>query len=173
MAESCGLETKRGRIFARNLENICKKSRKWLDRLDKGEAANFVDSGSGADSQCKVRIAPENSTNADTPATEAEIYHSAANRPREEGEAILDYIEKTCVWCARCRGVDNIGDSNSSAESKAENETAVFRRTLMEYLVRSQGIWLHALQYSLKTKDEQGQDKTLQFRTNLPSWAIM
>jgi hypothetical protein len=41
----------------------------------------------------------------------------------------------------------------------------------MEYLVRSQGIWLHALQYTLITQDETGQNKILRYRTALPSWA--
>ncbi|KAL7540192.1 hypothetical protein ACHAXR_012316 [Thalassiosira sp. AJA248-18] len=155
-------------------KEICEKSREWLDRLDRGETATSNgDSNITADATCKTRVAPENSTNADTPATDAEIYHAAADRPREEGETILDFIEKTCVWCARCRGVDDLSASNDSVESEAENESAVFRRTLMEYLVRSQGIWLHALQYSLKTKDDHGQDKALRYRTNLPSWASM
>jgi len=153
-------------------KKVSKKSREWLDRLDRGETATDNDNNSStADADCKIRVAPENSTNADTPATEAEIYHAAANRPREEGESILDFIEKTCVWCARCRGVDGLVTSNISFESKLENEKAVFQRTLMEYLVRSQGIWLHALQYSMKTKDESGEDKTLCYRTKLPSWA--
>ncbi|KAL9179442.1 hypothetical protein ACHAXT_008732 [Thalassiosira profunda] len=138
-------------------KDICKKSREWLDRLDRGTRS--------------MAVAPKNSTNADTPATEAEVYHAAANRPREEGESILDFIEKTCVWCARCRGVDDLDSSKNSLQSKAENEAAVFRRTLMEYLVRSQGIWLHALQYSLAATDESGRSKTMRYRTKLPSWA--
>ena len=143
-------------------KRICSESREWLDLLDRGiETASDVDS--------KVRVAPVNSTNADTPATDAEIYHAAADRPREDGESILDFIEKTCVWCARCRGADGFVDGSS--ESKLKNESAVFKRTLMEYLVRSQGIWLHALQYSLKTQDETGQNSSHRYRTGLPSWA--
>ena len=118
--------------------------------------------------------APSNSTVAEVTATDTEIYHAAANRSRKEGESIFDFIEKTCVWCARCRGVAGaLGDSDAGTdESKQSNEKAVFRRTLMEYLVRSQGIWLHALQYSLKTKDNDGNDKHLKYRTQLPSWAL-
>lgn len=146
-------------------KEVCRKSRDWLDSLDRGTASDA--------NECKkMQVAPEISltavdvvTNADTPATDAEIYQAAANRPREEGESILDFIEKTCVWCARCRGVDKLDGSDS--------EAAVFRRTLMEYLVRSQGIWLHALQYSLKVDDENMQTKTLCYRTELPSWATM
>ena len=146
---------------------FCKRSREWLDRLDRGEtkATTASDNSGTADGVCK--------TNADTPATDVEIYHAAANRPKEEGESMSDFIKKTCVWCARCRGVDDLGASNDSSESKLENEKTVFRRTLMEYFVRSQGIWLHALQYGLEINDETGQKKTLCYRTKLPSWATM
>ncbi|KAL3815687.1 hypothetical protein ACHAXA_004867 [Cyclostephanos tholiformis] len=142
-------------------KRICSESREWLNLLDRGIETT-------SDGDVKVPAALVNSTNADTPASDAEIYHAAANRPREDGESILDFIEKTCVWCARCRGTDGFFDNSS--ESKLKNESAVFRRTLMEYLVRSQGIWLHALQYSFKTHDETGQDRTLRYRTQLPSW---
>lgn len=142
-------------------QQVCHESREWLNLLDRGNGT-ISDGG-----DVKVRVAPENSNNADTPATDAEIYHAAADRPREDGESILDFIEKTCVWCARCRGVDGCIDGSVS---KPQNESAVFRRTLMEYLVRSRGIWLHAFQYSLKTQDETGRNKFLQYRTGLPSW---
>jgi len=147
-------------------KKVCDKSREWLDRLDRGGAA------ATANAKCSI-VGAESKTNADTPATEAEIYHAAADRPREEGESILDFIEKTCVWCARCRGVDDIAASDQSSETKLENEEAVFRRTLMEYLVRSQGIWLHALQYGLKAEDDQGRQNTMCYRTKLPSWATI
>ena len=133
-------------------KKVCDESREWLGRLDRGSGI----------------LTPDNSTNADTPATDAEIYHAAADRPREDGESILHFIAKSCVWCARCRGADNDVDDS---RSKCQDELAVFRRTLMEYLVRSQGIWLHALQYTLITQDETGQNKILRYRTALPSWA--
>lgn len=133
-------------------KKVCDESREWLGRLDRGSGI----------------LTPDNSTNADTPATDAEIYHAAADRPREDGESILHFIAKSCVWCARCRGADNGVDDS---RSKCQDELAVFRRTLMEYLVRSQGIWLHALQYTLITQDETGQNKILRYRTALPSWA--
>lgn len=44
--------------------------------------------------------APKNATIADVHATIVEIYHAAADRLIEEGESILEFIEKTCVWCA-------------------------------------------------------------------------
>lgn len=146
-------------------KKICQQSRDWLNKLDHGEAGMVNGDTTNA---------PSNSTVAEVPATDTEIYHAAANRSRKEGESIFDFIEKTCVWCARCRGVAGaLGDSDAGTdEAKQSNEKAVFRRTLMEYLVRSQGIWLHALQYSLKTKDNDGNDKHLKYRTQLPSWAL-
>mmetsp|Transcript_4687 Transcript_4687/g.10463 ORF Transcript_4687/g.10463 Transcript_4687/m.10463 type:complete len:620 (-) Transcript_4687:59-1918(-) len=133
-------------------------SREWLDRLDRG-------SGTGT----ARKLAPDNSTNADTPATEAELYHAAANRQRMEGETMLDFIASTCVWCQRCRGIDDM--NSSSVISKEENDKAIFQRTLMEYLVRSQGIFLHALQYNLKMAKEDEGEEILCYRTKLPTWA--
>lgn len=165
-------------------KEACRKSRDWLDRLDRGDidigrsdygTATAREESNGTSG---ARIAPENSTISDVPATEAEIYHAAANRSRADGESILEFIEKTCVWCARCRGVAEIGHWDKchgevdEEKLRQEQQSAVFRRTLMEYLVRSQGIWLHALQYSLKTMDEQGREKTLRYRTRLPFWAV-
>ena len=141
-------------------KKVCDESREWLGRLDRG---------SGINRDNNTRLTPDNSTNADTPATDAEIYHAAADRPREDDETFLDFIEKTCVWCERCRPKsDNCIDN---MRSKCHDESAVFRRTLMEYLVRSQGIWLHALQYTLTIHDETGKSQILRYRTALPSWA--
>ena len=137
----------------------CKQSRDWLDQLDKGKGDTIT------------YVTPRGSTNADTPATEAEIYHAAANRKREDGESILDYIQKTCVWCARCHGLDCLKASDDSLVVPKQKD-AVLKRTMMEFLVRSQGIWLHALQYSLKTIDNgKKEGKSISFRTDLPSWA--
>ena len=141
-------------------KSVSRMCRDWLNQLDRGGVSGTTDA---------AQVIPKNSTNADTPATEAEIYHAAANRARKDSEPILDFIEKTCVWCARCRGVDSLA---TCPESKVDNMNAVLRRTLMEYLVRSPGIWLHALQYSLKpNNDEGGEGKTLCYRTALPSWS--
>ncbi len=136
-------------------KKICAKAREWLDLLDRGEGVNG-----------EAKLAPDNSTNADTPVTDSEIYHAAANRLREDGESILDFVKKTCVWCARCRGVNGLQDP-----AMQHIDSAVFQRTLMEYLVRSQGIWLHALQYSLKSPEENGESPSYTYRTDLPPWA--
>jgi len=138
----------------------CKQSRDWLNQLDKGTGGTATNV-----------ITPQDSTNADTPATEAEIYHAAANRKREDGESILDYIQNTCVFCARCYGLDCLKASDDTLAASKQKD-AVLKRTMMEYLVRSQGIWLHALQYSLKTTDDGNKEgKSISYRTDLPSWA--
>lgn len=132
-------------------QQACRKSREWLNMLDKGSS----------DAELTLSKAP---------ATDEEIYQVVANKKsREDGESIDDFIVKTCVWCARCRGVDDIHSLDKSDDARRENEEAVFRRTLMEYLVRSQGIWLHALQYSLHVNDEKG-SRIVKYRTKLPSW---
>jgi hypothetical protein len=112
-------------------ERLCKESRIKLD--DEISASHVV-----------VRP-PDNATTTDVPATEEEVMN-AANCPRMEGESLLDFIKKTCVWCAR---------------SKAEDCTT------LEFLVRSRGIWLHALQYSIRGAD--GEQKC--YRTDSPAWS--
>ena len=84
------------------------------------------------------------------PASEMEIA-DAAQTTRADGEALLDFIQKTCVWCARSKGED---------------------REMLEFLARSRGIFLHALQYSLRVDYEDGDgERTLCYRTTLPDWA--
>ena len=91
-------------------------------------------------------------TDAPRPASETEIA-DAAQTTRAEGEALLDFIQKTCVWCARSKGED---------------------REMLEFLARSRGIFLHALQYSLKVDYEDGNgERTLCYRTALPDWAFL
>ena len=91
-------------------------------------------------------------TDAPRPASETEIANAAQTSTRAEGEALLDFIQKTCVWCARSKGED---------------------REMLEFLARSRGIFLHALQYSLKVDYEDGNgERTLRYRTALPDWAF-
>ena len=82
----------------------------------------------------------------DIPATEEEI-EALGKIKQEDGEPFADFIERTCVWCARHRG-------------------GGVRRTMLEFLIRSRGIWLHAIQYTLV--DASG-TKVL-FRTKSPGW---
>jgi 23S rRNA-/tRNA-specific pseudouridylate synthase len=87
----------------------------------------------------------EVATISDTPATEAEI-EQLAQVTRGENEPLEEFYQKTCVWCARSAGTD---------------------RTMLELLVRSRGIWLHALKYRMM--DSKGTE--LCYRTNVPSWS--
>jgi 23S rRNA-/tRNA-specific pseudouridylate synthase len=156
-------------------KSACIKSREWLDKLDNANAIplnrlrGMTNSAGEHVEQTQLTLVPAQATLSDAPATDAEISHIDANRPRKDGESILKFIEKTCVWCARSKGI-NMVDSNVE-EKKEQTETAVFRRTLMEYFVRSQGIWLHALQYSLKKKDSNEEEEILSFQSKLPSWS--
>lgn len=81
----------------------------------------------------------------ETPATLAEVAKLAtdASSIDREKESLSDLIRRTCVWCAR---------SNDPT---------------LEFLVRSPGIWLHALQYTVKTMD----NKRHSFQTDVPKWA--
>jgi hypothetical protein len=99
------------------------------------------------------------STATDIPATEGEIQMGVSSAVQGDDESIHDFIERTCVWCARCRAV---GGSD---------------RAVLEFLIRSSGIWLHALQYSIATNvDNEGRDKTSNdkkiqtFKGPLPPW---
>ena len=90
----------------------------------------------------------------DMPATQKEIQdHVCQAIPRKESETVHDFIRRTCVWCARSR--------------QGLGEEAVKNRTMLEFLIRSPGIWLHALEYTFTVAN--GESTT--FRTPLPSWA--
>jgi len=68
--------------------------------------------------------------------------------PRGEHESLDDFVERTCACCTQSHrhGVD---------------------KTMLEFLVNSRGIWLHALQ--LTRKDADGERRS--FRTPEPAWA--
>jgi len=86
----------------------------------------------------------------DAPATKEEIRELSMFH-REEGETLIKFITRTCVWCKRNGG---IGHS---------------KRSMLEFLVRSRGIWLHALQYTFK--NTAGEKRT--FCTQVPSWSLL
>uniref|UniRef100_A0A7S2A4V6 Pseudouridine synthase RsuA/RluA-like domain-containing protein n=1 Tax=Ditylum brightwellii TaxID=49249 RepID=A0A7S2A4V6_9STRA len=90
---------------------------------------------------------PKDATSTDVPATEAEV-QNAALQVRDKGETLLSFIKKTCVWCARSRGGD---------------------RVLFEFLVRSQGIWLHAFEYKVIG----GNGELLKYRSDPPTWICL
>jgi 23S rRNA-/tRNA-specific pseudouridylate synthase len=78
----------------------------------------------------------------DKPATENEI-EQIAKDAQQENESLDAFIQRTCIWCARMRGC--------CEEDRAH----------LEFLVRSPGLWLHALQYTVMG---------ISFRTALPEW---
>jgi 23S rRNA-/tRNA-specific pseudouridylate synthase len=83
------------------------------------------------------------------PATECEIRKGVSEAVRHDDEAIHEFIKRTCVWCAR-----------------SQNTTGETPRDILEFLVRSPGIWLHALQYTFQ--DAEGKHS---FRCPCPVWA--
>ena len=101
--------------------------------------------------------------NSDTPATANEVEEAlTTSEPWDETskESLHEYIARTCIWCARCND------------------------PILEFLVRSPGIWLHALQYTIliqsnhndKNKNRSKNNKNnngqlLSFRTQVPEWA--
>lgn len=86
---------------------------------------------------------------ADVPASEQEI-DQFAGIAQTDGEPLEEFIERTCVWCSRIGGRD------------------VAEHSMLEFMLRSRGIWLHALQYCI---GEGEGNKLCRFRTELPSWA--
>eukprot|EP00934_Nitzschia_sp_Nitz4_P006597 Nitzschia sp. Nitz4//scaffold189_size62959//41492//43147//NITZ4_006313-RA/size62959-processed-gene-0.24-mRNA-1//1//CDS//3329539911//6587//frame0 len=86
----------------------------------------------------------------DVPATEDEI-EKVSNTFQGKEESIHEFIRRTCVWCAR---------SNRQCEGTTSRDT-------LEFLIRSPGIWLHALQY--KFDNASGDDQV--FRAPMPTWA--
>jgi hypothetical protein len=101
----------------------------------------------------------------DVPATELEIEQAVSASVQGPKESLDDFIRRTCVWCARCRSVGDVD------------------RSMLEFLIRSPGIWLHALQYSFTTASRDGDGdgtddddakqesrKVHTYRAPLPMW---
>jgi hypothetical protein len=89
---------------------------------------------------------PANATSTDIPATDAEIKNAGiGTNSMQKGESLLDFIKRTCVWCKRSKGFED--------------------RTIFEFLSRSEGIWLHALQYRML-----GSSGNIFFKTEIPEW---
>lgn len=117
--------------------DACSKAQNQLEALNAANASHVGE-----------RLTPKGATNDSTPATEGEI-NSLGHIQRGENESLDDFIQKTCVWCARSRGAPQ-------------------KRDMLEFLVRSRGIWLHAYQYSMQ--DEDG--KRHSYRTDPPEWSL-
>jgi 23S rRNA-/tRNA-specific pseudouridylate synthase len=95
----------------------------------------------------KAPITAPSAATIDEPATEEEIHQGVSNAVQKDAETIHDFIRRTCVWCAR---------SGSGGTD----------RSTLEFLIRSSGIWLHALQYTFEGLEGENQS----FRASLPSW---
>ena len=107
--------------------------------------------------QCKKTV-----PTIDVPATESEVREGISTAIQGKEESIHAFIERTCVWCARCRSMPSTD------------------RDILEFIIRSPGIWLHALQYSFpfrSTSDDgdmhDGKKLFKSFRTSLPEWHDM
>ena len=96
------------------------------------------------EAQAQLLAWDEGSPTSDTRATCAEVATMAACR-QQEGESTADFIKNTCFLCTRQGGA---------------------QRSILEFLVKSQGIWLHAFQYTLV--DFAGE--TICHRTKVPRW---
>jgi hypothetical protein len=100
----------------------------------------------------------------DVPATEKEILNGICSMVQEEGESIHDFVKRTCVWCERS---NMVGGAD---------------RAVLEFLIRSPGIWLHALQYSFEVAEKDADDTVgtknnnedsrskMTYRAPLPPW---
>lgn len=87
----------------------------------------------------------------DTPATSHEVEQTIMARPnRSNQESLHDFLQRTCVWCAR-------------------NKAGRDDRAILEFLIRSDGIWLHALQYTVQVAGHE----PVTFRTKAPSWSVI
>jgi len=128
----------------------CERARECLDRMDQEElvtikVASIVSNekaGTGdahLPSAEEIAVAagttvkrPKDATSTDIPATEDEILALQQNQSTDEKDASMQsFIKRTCVWCARAGGGSSVD------------------RARMEFLVRSQSIWLHALRYRI------------------------
>lgn len=118
-----------------------KASKVAQERLD--AASDEIINGGDDDDDNNACILPTptvtTSTGAtDVPATELEIEQAVSGSVQGPEESLDDFIRRTCVWCARCRSVGDVD------------------RSVLEFLIRSPGIWLHALQYSFTTASNDG-----------------
>mgnify|MGYP005849495941 CR=1 FL=1 len=113
-------------------------------------ARDILDANNGDDEGvASSKEAPIVKNISDEPATAEEIAQ-LSDISQKEDEPLKEYIKRTCVWCARC------------------GDRSVVDHAMLEFLVRSRGIWLHALQYRIEDDES---SNSLSFRTALPPWA--
>jgi len=109
-------------------------------------ARSLMDAAENADKEAVSASKAMDSNLADEllqPASEKEVEGALEGVERRPNETLEDFIRRTCVWCER-------------------NERCQEDREVLEYLVRSPGIWLHALSYSVGDTS---------FSTELPEWS--
>lgn len=124
-------------------EIICGKAQTLLDAMDKTNTEE-IERANGVEKSTDEK--PLSLIISDVPATSGEV-ERMVDLDRQEEEPFDQFIHRTCVWCARCRGKD---------------------RTRLEFLVRSSGIWLHALQYTICVDGRE----PISFRTDPPKWSL-
>ena len=117
------------------------------ERLDAMNSANQDEIDRATQGDCKTVVKGSATARIDLPATEEEIQKEVSVAVQGDTESILEFIKRTCVWCARCGNGGN-------------------DRTALEFLIRSPGIWLHALQYSFMVQS----GSPISYTVPLPSW---
>lgn len=111
------------------------------------EAQRALDNASkeriGNGETCGANDAASTLVTSDEPASLEEV-ESLSQARKGADEELKDFILRTCVWCKR------------------QNDPT------LEFLVRSPGVWLHALQYTVRLNHD-----VHSFRTTLPTWSII
>lgn len=155
-----------GDIWYKNLtgQECCNIAQTRLSVLSSNDEVCVIVTGqksSNVDETCsknRAAITTKSTTKTtaiDVPATEMEVQEGVTTSVQEKEESIHEFIARTCVWCARSRAV------------RSED------RAVLEFVIRSPGIWLHALQYSFELTDPSNDGDEIVnscFRTNLPAW---
>jgi hypothetical protein len=126
-------------------EKVCGKAQEFLNAMDTASKEDMIRINAVEEDEGTKQ---ESLVTTDVPATSGEVQRMA-DTCRQEEEPFDDYVRRTCVWCARSGGCEQ-------------------DRSLLEFHVRSSGIWLHALQYTIRVE---GGEKT-SFRTDLPKWSL-
>ncbi len=122
---------------------MCQEAHERMKEID--ERNNASSNASNGSNKNNSSTRPYNAISTDVPATEEEV-KKVSQHDRNKFNSFLEYLEKSCVWCERSKGEED--------------------RAVLEFLVRSQGIWLHALQYSLNVEGKQ-----ICYSTQLPKWS--
>jgi len=125
----------------------CRAAQAILDSIEQEQKSigDSSDQSDGASSKPSSGL-----VTSDVPMTDTE-FDQLSQMQRSNGEPMEQFIRRSCVWCAR-------------------NRSGRQDRAILEFLVRSPGIWLHALQYSVRAGGIDGKQRTT-FRTpDLPEW---